>query len=133
MNQQKSRQLAVWVCLIGCGLGVLLILAGVGWSKLGVTRIVYSPEQAKEWEEAQAALHAASSDHNHEDSTPPEAPEANPDAVMSAARERFERADAELQSARFVKDRLGPLLTVIGLAAAGAFGVGSLLARGAAV
>jgi hypothetical protein len=128
VNQKKSRRPAALACLLGCGLGVLLIVAGAAWSNLGGARMVYSPEQAKEWEEAHAAWHAASSGHTHDHATSPAASEGNHDAALETARERFERADAELESARFMKDRLGGLMIWIGLAVAGAFGVGYLLA-----
>jgi hypothetical protein len=104
------------------------MLGGIGWTIFGDSRLVYSTEQAEEWEKANAAWHAASIGHSHGQS--PATTVSDPDAALAAARERFERADAQLQAARFVKDRLGPLLTMIGLAVAGAFGVGYLLARG---
>jgi hypothetical protein len=129
VNQQKPRQPAAIACLVGCGFGMLLILTGIGWSSFGGARLVYSPEQAKEWEEAHAAWHAASSGHVHAHS-PGMSTAGDPDANLAAARERFERADAELQSARFVKNRLGFLLLWTGLAVAGAFGVGYLIVRG---
>jgi hypothetical protein len=129
-KQQESLRGVALICLLGSGLGLLLILAGVGWSLFGGAHLVYSTEQAEEWEQANAALHAASFGHVHGQTPGTTAAADDPDAALAAARTRFERADAALQSARFVKDRLGQLLVGIGLAVTAAFGVGYLLARG---
>jgi hypothetical protein len=131
VKQQRVQRTAALVCLVGSALGVLLLLGGLGWSLFGDAHLVYSTEQAEEWEKANAAWHAASIGHVHGHSSAGKVTKS--DATLAAARERFERADAELQAARFMKYRLGPLLSMVGLAVAGAFGVGYLLlARGGA-
>ncbi len=105
------------------------MLVGVGWSILDGGRSTYLPAQADEWEQASAALHDATIGHAHEPSPDATAEDADRAAAVTAARERFDRADAALRSARFAKDRLGPLLVWIGLVTAGAFGVGYLAGR----
>jgi hypothetical protein len=125
---RRPRPAAI-ACLVGCGLGVLLMLVGVGWSIWGDGRAAYQPAQAQEWDEASTALHAATIGHGHGPSTQGASSDGDREAAVAAARERFERADAALRSARFAKDRLGPLLVWIGLAIAAAFGVGYLAGR----
>jgi hypothetical protein len=125
----KSRRIAGLVCLAGLGLGLVMTAAGAAWSVLAGGKTLYSDEQAQEWDEASAAWHAATVGHAHGDSTKAVDHPHDRDDSVAAARERFRRADAALKSARFARDRLGPLLIWIGLAAAGAFGVGYLVTR----
>jgi hypothetical protein len=121
---------AATLCLVGCALGVVVLLAGVGWSLFGGGRAVYTEEQALEHRAAGAALHAATSGHvgEHEPSGPP-LPRAEREAAVAAARERFDKAEAELKAARFAQDALGKWLITAGLAAAVAFGVGYVASR----
>ncbi len=129
VKPQQSRRLAPLVCLVGCGLGALVMVAGAAWSMFGGASMAYSPEQAKEWEEASAAWHSATIGHTDEHSPEAKAAPGDREATVAAARERFQRADDELKHARFVKNSLGSVLVWTGLAIAAAFGVGYLASR----
>jgi hypothetical protein len=121
---------AAILCLVGCAAGVLVLLAGIGWSLFGSGRAVYTEEQAQEHRAAGVALHAATSGHVGEgEPTGPPVPRAEREASVAAARERFEKAEAELKSARFAQNALGKWLITAGLAAAVAFGVGYVASR----
>lgn len=130
VTAKQPRRLAPLLCLIGCGLGAMLVIAGAVWSIFGSGQAFYSPDQAKEWEEASAAWHAQTIGHAHQHS-PGAGGDTDREAAVAAARARFEKADAALQRARFAKNRLGPLLEWIGLAGTIAFGVGYLACRSA--
>jgi hypothetical protein len=98
-------------------MGVLLVIAGVGWGTLTDKKSFWTEEQAKEFAAASDAMHAhRSGEHSH-------APAEHGD-VSDVARERYERIAAELERARYQRDEVGPLLIKVGLAAAIAFGIG---------
>ena len=118
-------------CAIGAVLGIALMALGLAWPLIGGGRLMYSPEQAKEYQDAGAALHAATSGHAHGEGETPEEhakhAEVDPaerDAQVAAARERFQQAEATLETARFAQNNLGHWFTGVGLAAAIAFGIG---------
>ncbi len=131
MANAKSQRRTALVCLIGASAGAVFMIAGGVWSALGGGRVVYSPEQAEEYEAASTALHAATSGHVHE-AEDAEHVEGTLDrkAAVAAARQRFDRAQAALETARFAQHRLGPWLIGIGLAAAIAFGIGYWASQG---
>lgn len=136
LNQKKARPTLIGViCLVGCALAAMTIVAGVAWSVFGNARSLYTPEQAKEYEAAQVAVHAATLGHvDGGASSPGEAPASSKsedrEAAVAAAQARFRRAQTALESARFAQYALGKWLIGIGLAALVAFGVGYLTARG---
>jgi hypothetical protein len=102
---------------------VLTAIAGALWSNFDAGRMVYSPAQAKEWAEASSAFHLATSGHAPDGSEMPESEEER-DAIVAAARQRYEKAQAVLDSARFTQYQLGSWLIRGGLAAVAIFGVG---------
>jgi hypothetical protein len=110
--------------------GGLLAVAGSLWSTFAPGRMVYMPEQAQEYEDAYAAVHAATISHEHDElaSASPDAAESR-EARVAKARERFERAKAELDEAQFVQNELGKWLLGVGLATLVAFGIGYLASR----
>lgn len=118
--------------LAGLCVGVAVLIAGVVWSVWGSGRVMYSPEQAQEFEAAGAALHAATMGHESHDGHEHEPPPADVDreALVAKARARYERAQATLESARFANNQLGKWLAGVGLAASLAFGIGYLSSRG---
>lgn len=126
MAAKKSKSLLSVVCLFGAVAGVLLAVAGVLWSIVGGGRMMYSDEDAQEYQEAYAEAHAATiahgDDHGHA------APTEDRQSKVAAARERFDRARAKRDSARFAQNDLGFWLLGAGLAAAVAFGVGYVAA-----
>lgn len=114
--------------------GIGLVAVGLSWKQFAQPRMVWSPEQAQEHEAAFNDLHAAISaeghgDHEAKPGKENAAPSASPPDV-AAARERFERIDGQLQSARRLKTNLGPQLARIGLVVAVLFGIGYLSSRG---
>src|SRR5262245_58267368 len=84
-TSKRLRPLSIF-CLVGVGAGVLLIVAGAVWSTLDAGRMMYSPEQAKEWEQAGAAFHSATSGHAPDGSKLPGTPEER-EKLISAARQ----------------------------------------------
>jgi hypothetical protein len=118
------------LCAVGAAGGLVLMAVGLAWPAIGGGRMLYSETQAKEYQDASAALHAATSGHVHADrephdhaSRPPVGP-AEREAQVAAARERFQQAEAKLETARFAQNSLGHWFTGVGLAAAIAFGIG---------
>lgn len=125
VDEVSQRRTVPLVCLAGVALGAALLVGGALWSALSKPRHVWSSEQAAEYSAAAAAAHAASDVHDHGEAGAPAATEAD------AARQRFAKIATELENARFAKNKLGGLLTWIGLAATTAFGVGYLVSRSA--
>jgi hypothetical protein len=118
-------------CAFGAVFGIALMALGLAWPLIGGGHLWYSPEQAKEYQDASAALHAATSGHTHADGETPEERAghaevdlAERDAQVAAARKRFQEAEATLETARFAQNNLGHWFTGVGLAAAIAFGIG---------
>lgn len=103
-------------CLAGVAIGLLTALGGGVWQRTALPRHVWTIEQAKEFDAANAALHSVDMDDREK---------------YAAARQRFDRVAADLQSARYAKDRLGNVLVRGGLAAAAVFSVGYLATRNA--
>lgn len=119
------------ICLIGGGAGALVIAAGMLCSTFGAGRLLYTADDAKEYEAASSGLHAATSGHSYEEGHGEHAaPAGDRKAAVAAARQRFERAQATLETARFAQQRLGPWLIGTGLAATIIFGIGYLASRG---
>ena len=127
---EPERGWASVVCLAGIGVGAALIVAGVLWPRMTSDESLWTVEQAREFQAASDALHAAS--RNPRDARPGPADEEGElvDAEIAAARERFAQIQAELAKARYAREEVGPLLTRIGLAAAIAFGIGYWISRG---
>jgi hypothetical protein len=123
----RIRQTIAVVCLAVAGVGVLAALGGAVWQRAAHPRHVWTVEQSQEYDAANAALHAATVGHDHE-TNGAEAVDAH-QADLAAAQERFNRINAELQAARYAKDRLGTALIRGGLAAAALGGVGYLATR----
>jgi hypothetical protein len=123
----RTRPLPV-ICLVGVAAGVVLVAVGLAWPLLNPGRKLYTPAQAAEWEQAGAALHAATSGHAADGSRLPADP-AEREKIIAAARQRYEKAQGELESARFAQNELGTWLIGIGLAAVIAFGIGYAVSR----
>jgi hypothetical protein len=117
------------ICMLGIGVGVLAVIAGVAWAVLGGGRMMYTQEQAKEYSSAASALHSATSGHDHSGGAD-KGPATDRDAAVAAARERFDRAEAALKSAKFAQNELGAWLMGLGLAVTVAFGIGYVASRG---
>jgi hypothetical protein len=126
---KRIRPLPV-LCLVGMGAGVLMSIAGALWSVLGTGRMVYSPEQAKQLEQASTTYHAATLGRTPEGSVLPGAETAEGrKAAVAAARHKYNQARAELESARFARDQLGKWLIVAGLGGIVFFGIGYVASR----
>jgi hypothetical protein len=129
--KKRIRPLPI-LCLVGIAAGVLVVVAGALWPMLGVGHSVYTPEQAKKWELANTAVHAATLGRGPDGSVLPGAdtPEGRQAAVAAAKKKYgYEEARAELESARFAQDQLGKWLIGAGLAATVVFGIGYVASR----
>jgi hypothetical protein len=112
---------------------MLTVLAGAVWQWRAAAspENFWSQQQAEEYAAAHDAYHASLHDHESDGAHSGHAHEGEAaGGAPSEARQRFERIEAELQNAQFSRDRVGPLLMQIGVAAAIAFGVGYLVSRG---
>jgi outer membrane murein-binding lipoprotein Lpp len=118
--QEPATAQSTWgpiFCLAAAAVGVLLVIAGVGWGALTDEKSFWTEEQAREFAAASDALHAhRSGEHSHA--------HAEHDEASEGARERFERIAADLDRARYQRDEIGPMLIKVGLAATIAFGIG---------
>lgn len=125
----RTRRAIAATCLVGVALGVLAALGGALWGRAALPRHVWTVEQSQEYNAANAALHAATVGHDRE----PNGDQAGAEhhANLAAAQQRFDRITAQLQAARYAKDRLGVTLIRGGLAAAAVFGVGYFVTRDA--
>jgi hypothetical protein len=126
-NAESPRRWAPTACLVGACFGLVTIAVGALWKSTTTPATFWSQEQAAEYAAAHDAYHAAL--HGHVGAGHDQASEAT-SGPPPEVRERFAKIEAELQRAQFARDRVGPLLMQIGLAAAIAFGVGYLMSRG---
>jgi hypothetical protein len=127
-DQSQPRRAVSRVCLAGAIAGALLVVSGAIWSAVARPQSVWTAAQADEYREAAAAAHAASD--AHEGAGVQGGAESSADK-SAAAKQRFARIAAELENARFAKNKLGQLLVWIGLAGTAAFSVGYLASRAA--
>ena len=129
-HNKPSRSIATLVCSIGVALGLAAIVAGIAWRAFGSGELMYSKEQAHEYSAAKTALHAATSGHGDAEtgSTPSNAHEPV-DAAIAEARQRLERAEQDIATARFAHEQLAAWLIRIGLATVMVFGIGYLATR----
>ena len=124
----RRRPLLPRACLVGIVVGAIVALAGASWSTLRPGRLVYTPEQAQEYQDA----YAAASGHPPRGEAPASPATDDRDVLVAQARERFERAQAELDSARFVQNQLGKWLVGVGLVIMVVFGIVYATSRGPA-
>lgn len=123
-SAEEGRRWAPRLCLAGAIVGVCALAVGLVWKSTTSPATFWSREQAEEFAAASDALHGerGAKPHTHD-------AEAG-DPAAEAARQRFDRIQAQLERARYARDEVGPLLTKIGLAAAIAFGIGYLITHG---
>jgi hypothetical protein len=124
---KRTRLLPVF-CLVGVGAGVLLAVVGGLWSTILAGRTIYTPAQAEEWEKAGKDFHSATIGRTAEGGVLPSDP-AERDKIVAAARQRYQKAQEELDSARFAQNELGWWLAAFGLAAIASFGIGYIASR----
>jgi hypothetical protein len=132
MSAQEAGDLRTRICLGGMLLGVVMGTAGLFWGSWAKPSLVWTPEQAAEYQAAGEALHAARrmdgpSSGGLDANAGAEGDES--DRRLAAAQERFDRIEAELGSAQTLRQRTGAWLRWLGLAAIVLFGVGYLSAR----
>jgi hypothetical protein len=120
---KPARRWAPTISVAGMIVGAVLLVVGLAWKPATTPETFWTAEQAQELKAASDALHDHSEGgHDHA------AGEADAHAVE--ARARYARIQAELESAQFARDRVGPLLTRAGLAVTIAFGIGYMISRG---
>lgn len=125
------------------GLGVLLIVLSFAWPSIIGTHRVWSDQQAREHAQAAADLHQLQHERIHDPGDEPghAHPQANPHEAGSdgqqnpgtfeAAKDRYERSQAELDAARSYRLTIAMYLKCIGVVCA-LFGVvGYLVLRAA--
>lgn len=99
-------------------LGLALIAAGLAWREVVPREAYWTAEDAREYEEAAAAAHAASiPGHSHDDADGPHAQDGAslPDAdALAGAKERFQRAQDRLAAARTARNVTGRVLAAAG-------------------
>lgn len=121
---RRDRRIA-FACLAGLSVGVILIVAGGLWQLFAGPRLVWSPEQVREHRAARMAWH----DLQYDEGAPDAAADTGRQAQIDAARARFERIQADLDSAIALHEGRGTRLIYVGLAAIVLFGVGYLSSR----
>jgi hypothetical protein len=132
MNAPEASDLRTRICLGGILFGVIVGAAGLFWSQWAKPSLVWTPEQAAEYQAAGEALHAArrvdpASSGDVHASAGAEGDE--PDRRLAAAQERFDKIEAKLAAAQTLRQRTGAWLRWLGLAAIVLFGVGYLSSR----
>jgi hypothetical protein len=104
-------------------LGMLTIAIGASWSLMVSPAQVWSAEEALEYQAANDALHEART-KNRVDSG-----EGEMSPAMAAAKARFDRIDAQLESARSAYDAWGHWIAAAGFGATLLCGAGFLVLR----
>src|SRR5688572_14978485 len=84
--------------------GICLLGLGLAWNRLMPSSAYWSPEQAKEYSDAQIEAHAKSHQHGHD-----------AEKDMAVARERFSKISQQLADARGSRRRTGKLFLVAGV------------------
>lgn len=98
-----SRQILLSALLV---IGLVLLCLGLSWNRWTTADRYWSPEQAKEFNEAQLSMHSIA--HSH-DSSSHHAEE------LTAAQARFGKIKHQLQQAQSGRDRTGTILTAAGI------------------
>lgn len=114
--------------LAGMALGIALIAAGLLWNALAKPEHVWSKEQADEFEAARHAMHDLTYDSPSTTSSGISADAR--EAQMAAAKQRFEKIEADLAVAASRQREAGVWMTRMGLAALVLFGLGYLASHG---
>lgn len=127
-SRDEQRTVAQRFCLGGLALAVLTMLAGAIWGRVAAKRpeMLWSAEQAAEYQAASDDLHRMEHDHGH---AAGEAVGGDSATEQTAARARFNELKVQLERAQYAQNRLGPRLIQFGLAGAIAFGLGYLASR----
>lgn len=108
-------------------LGTLLLALGLGWSSLAPPKLVWSPQQAAEYQAAGEALHAARRSTAATGVRPGEDAATSPE--LAAAQARFDKIDSELADAQSRRQRTGAWLVRVALGTMILCGVGYLSLR----
>jgi hypothetical protein len=84
--------------------GLCLLALGLAWNRLMPPSAYWSPEQAKEYSDAQIEMHAKSHQHGH-----------GAEQDMALARKRFSKISQQLDDARGSRTRTGKIFLVAGV------------------
>jgi Flp pilus assembly protein TadB len=84
--------------------GICLLGLGLAWNRLVPSSAYWSPEQAKEYSDAQIEAHAKSHEHGH-----------HAEKEMAVARERFSKISQQLEDARGSRRRTGTMFLAAGV------------------
>lgn len=117
-DEAALRRARWW--LSGLAAGAACAVLGLAWPKLLPPERVWSVEQAREYQQAFEAAHAA---------THGEVGEHAPDAELETLRQRYAQISGQLEQARRVRDEWGRRLIQVGLLLATCSGLGYLATR----
>jgi hypothetical protein len=130
MTAQEANDVRPRICLGGILLGLLVTIAGLTWPLWARPSLVWTAEQAAEYQSAGEALHAArriDPTATGGNSDPDDGGEAGQsDSQLAVAQERFDKIRAELAAAQSLRQRAGAWLRWLGLAMMLLFGLGYL-------
>jgi hypothetical protein len=116
-------------CIAGMAFGGALVAAGLLWNALAKPEHVWAREQALELEAARHQMHQLTYDSPHVTASPGSSADSR-EAQMAAAKNRFEKIEADLTAARSRQQQTGVWMTRMGLAALVLFGLGYLALHG---
>jgi hypothetical protein len=105
MSQYHST---VWSPLVLMVIGLALMVLGWTWSWLVPSSVYWGPEEAQEYVQAQADLHAKTHAAKHRK-------DGTDDSEFAAARERFEKVRDQLEKARGMRGSTGTYLAAAGI------------------
>ena len=103
LSSPMTRQILLAALLV---VGLALLCLGLSWNRWTTADHYWSPEQAKEFNDAQMSMHAIA--HSH-DSTHHHTEE------LTAAKDRFSKIKLQLQQAQNGRDRTGTILAAAGI------------------
>ena len=115
--------------LVGMAVGIALVVAGLLWNAFAKPEHVWSKEQAEEFETARQIMHELTYDLPSAPASSNASAETR-EAQLTAAKQRFEKIEADLAAAAARQQETGMWLTRMGLAAVVLFGIGYLAANG---
>jgi predicted negative regulator of RcsB-dependent stress response len=132
MASEEPSDIRTRILVGGILAGLLATIAGLAWPVWAKPSLVWSPEQAAEFQAAGEALHAARQiDQAEAAANFAGADDAGQsDAQLASAQERFDKIEAELAAAQSLREGAGAWLRWLGLAVMLLCGLGYLASRG---
>lgn len=120
-RQSTFRRLPEFVLSSAAIVGLVLLVAGLFWSRVVPSQALWSQEQAQEYETAAVKLHEQS--HSQAENGDEK------QQLIISARQRFEEARQDLESARHARDYGGRYLSLFGSLLLGSSALGLYFRR----